>query len=194
MAAPTKEKLPVTVERPTPFTFDLGLLLVADANPLTIPKADPELTLSSIARDGAQSLINQILTVCPITSTPEGVVVTLPPVSTPLPREKPVPQAKDLTKWQRFAAKKGIKPKTREERKNLVFDEDSQTWRPRWGKGGMNKKGQDEWLVEVDMEKERERKEGTTARGDNRRERKDKMKRNERRMRKNLRDSEKNRR
>jgi regulator of ribosome biosynthesis len=40
----------------------------------------------------------------------------------------------------------------------------------------------------VDMAAEKERKEGTTIRGDNRRERKENLRRNERKMRKNARD------
>lgn len=186
-----KPKLPVAVEKPTPYTFDLGLLLASDPNPLPVldDASTKEQTLAEVARDGAQSLINQLLTTCPITSTNDGVLLTLPQPSTRLPREKPVPQPKPPTKWERFAAKKGIKPKTREQRQNKVFDEDSGEWKRKWGYQGMNKKGENDWAVEVDMNKEKERKEGTSVRGDGRRERKEKMRRNERKMRKNEREA-----
>lgn len=128
------------------------------------------------------------MTTCPITANSDGVILSLPAPSTPLPREKPVPKAKEPTKWERFAAKRGIKPKTREQRKNLVYDEASGEWKPKWGYGGMNKKGESDWLVEVDAKAEKERKEGTTVRGDGRRERKEKIRRNERKERKNLRE------
>lgn len=192
-------KLPVVVSKPTPYTFDLGLLLATDPNPISLPRPNPsdpstssaqlEQSLAEVARDGAQALINQLLTTCPITSTSEGVVLTLPPVSTPLPREKPLPQPKPLTKWQKFAAKKGITPKTREQRRNLVYDEESGAWRPKWGHGGVNKKGEDYPIVEVDMKKEMEGKE-TNPRAEGRRERVEKVKRNERKMRKNMRQKE----
>lgn len=185
----SKPKLPVIVEKPSPYTFDLGLLLAEDPNPVTLDHDSLEQSLAEIARDGAQSLINQLLTTCPLTSTKEGVLLTLPQPSTALPREKPLPQARAPTKWERFAEKKGIKPKTREQRRNLAYDEESGEWKRKWGYKGLNKKGEDDWLVEVDMKKEQERKEGTSIRGDGRRERKERIRRNERKMRKNAKDA-----
>jgi regulator of ribosome biosynthesis len=190
------EKLTVQVDKPTPYTFDLSLLLATDPNPISIPSSGDsrEQALAETARDGAQSLINQLLTTCPITSTPDGVHLALPPISTSMPREKPLPVPKPPTRWERFAKKKGITPKTREQRRNLAFDEESQQWRPKWGHGGMNKKNEDDnWLVEVDAKKERELKEGATLRSEGRRERKENARRNEKAMRKNTRDAEKGR-
>lgn len=181
----SKPKLPVAVDKPTPYTFDLGNLIVQDPNPVNLDHAALEQSLAEVARDGAQSIINQLLTTCPLSSTTEGVLLSLPPPSTALPREKPVPQPKEPTKWERFAEKKGIRPKTREQRQNLAYDEDTGEWKPKWGYKGLNKKGEGDWLVEVDMEKERERKEGTSIRGDGRRDRKERVKRNDRKMRKN---------
>ncbi|KAK0392702.1 hypothetical protein NLU13_2197 [Sarocladium strictum] len=190
MALPSaKPKLPVAVEKPTPYSFDLGLLLASDPNPLILDPENKEQSLAQVARDGAQSLINQLLTTCPITSTPDGVLLTLPAPATRLPREKPVPQPKPQTKWERFAEKKGIKPKTREQRQNLVYDEDSGEWKRKWGYKGMNKKGEDDWLVEVDVNKEKQLKEGASVRGEGRRERKEKLRRNARKMRKNEREA-----
>lgn len=183
--AETKTKLVVAVDKPTPYTFDLGYLLAEDPNPLTVDRANIEQSLAEVARDGAQSLINQLLTTCPLSSTSDGVLLTLPAPATRLPREKPVPQPKPPTKWERFAEKKGIKPKTREQRRNLAYDEDSGEWKRKWGYGGLNKKGQDDPIVEVDMKAEMERKEGTSIRGDSRRQRKENVRRNERMQRKN---------
>lgn len=185
----SKPKLPVAVEKPTPYTFDLGHLLAEDPNPVTLDRDALEQSLAEVARDGAQSLINQLLSTCPLSSTSDGVLLTLPAPSTQLPREKPVPPPKVPTKWERFAEKKGIKAKTREQRKNLAYDEESGEWKRKWGYKGLNKKGEDDWLVEVDMDKERERKEGTSIRADGRRERKERIKRNERKMRKNEKDA-----
>lgn len=184
-----KQKLPVVVEKPTPYTFDLGHLMAEDPNSITLDRKALEQSLAEVARDGAQVLINQLLTTCPLNSTSDGVLLTLPKPSTRLPREKPVPQPKAPTKWERFAAKKGIKAKTRDQRQNLAYDEESGEWKRKWGYKGLNKKGEDYPIVEVDMKKERERKEGTSIRGDGRRERKERVKRNERKMRKNMRDS-----
>jgi regulator of ribosome biosynthesis len=190
-------KLPVTVDKPTPYTFDLGLLLANDPNPVAIPpsaittdRAALETHLASVARDGAQVLINQLLTTCAISSTPAGVLLTLPPPQTALPREKPVPQPKAETKWSAFAKRRGIKPKTREQRRNQQYNEDTGEFERKWGYKGANKAGQDDAIIEVSAEKEARRKEGTSVRGDKRREIREKVKRNERRMRKNQRNAE----
>ena len=186
-ALESKPKLAVAVEKPTPYTFDLGYLVVEDPNPITLDHSSLEQSLAEVARDGAQSLINQLLTTCPLTSTKDGVLLGLPAPATRLPREKPVPQAKPPTKWERFAAKKGLKPKTREQRRNLAYDEQTGEWKRKWGYDALNKKGQNDPIMEVDMNAERERKEGTSIRGDSRRQRKENLKRNERMMRKNAR-------
>lgn len=88
MAESKPSKLPVQVQKPTPYTFDLGLLLAHDPNPLLITKANLEEDLAATARDGAQALLNQLLSTCPIASTPNGVLLSLPGVETRLPREK----------------------------------------------------------------------------------------------------------
>lgn len=185
----TKQKLVVAVDKPTPYTFDLGNLVAEDPNPITLDHESLEQSLAEVARDGAQSLINQLLTTCALSSTKDGVLLSLPEPSTRLPREKPVPQPKPPTKWERFAAKKGIKPKTREQRRNITFDEETNEYQRKWGYGGLNKKDQDSPIVEVDMKAERERKEGTSIRGDDRRERKENLRRNERKMRKNAKEA-----
>ncbi|KAK8114556.1 regulator of Ty1 transposition protein 10 [Apiospora kogelbergensis] len=160
--ASTKPKLDISVDKPTPYTFDLGLLLANDANPLppSTSSGDLEERLAATARDGAQALINQMLTTLPLSSTPAGVLLTLPQTTTPLPREKPLPAQKEKTKWQQFAERKGIKPKTREQRreKSRTFNEDKGEWEKTWGYKGKRKEGvvPDDWVVEVNEKTERE--------------------------------------
>lgn len=194
-----KPKLPITVDKPTPYTFDLALLLANDPNPTKVStdNADAlEASLAAIARDGAQSLINQLLTTCPLTSTKkDGVLLSLPHTTeTPLPREKPLPQPKPPTKWEQFAKRKGIAPKTREQRRNLVWDEARGEWVKKWGwKGDLVARDRAEgrvpqdWVVEVDAAKEAKLKDGQTVRGTSRRERKERARRNERKERSNAR-------
>ncbi|KAI4289685.1 MAG: hypothetical protein L6R35_001053, partial [Caloplaca aegaea] len=177
-------KSSVTVTKPIPYTFDLGNLLVNDSNPLPPNPSDTQ--LSATARDCAQALINQLLTTCPVTSSSDGVHLTLPPPTTPLPREKPLPAVKEKTKWEKFAEKKGIKDKKKEGK--MVFDEETQEWVPKWGYKGRNKDGEQDWIVEVDEKKEKKREgkgdEGGIG-GEGRRERKEKVRRNERKQRAN---------
>ncbi|EPE04268.1 ribosome biogenesis protein [Ophiostoma piceae UAMH 11346] len=191
-----RPKLPVAVEKATPYTFDLGLLLANDANPADTKttvagEKDQEKALAEIARDGAQALVNQLLTTCRIErTTTDGVLLNLPPVTTPMPREKAVPAPKPPTKWEAFALRKGITPKTREQRRNLQYNAETNTWERKWGYKGTNRaEAETEWVVEV-KEKDFKRDEehainGTSFRGDGRRERKERVRRNARKMRKN---------
>ncbi|EEP82870.1 conserved hypothetical protein [Uncinocarpus reesii 1704] len=200
-----RERLPITVDKPNPYTFDLGRLMALDPNPINLPPnslTNPTLldsTLKSTARDGAQCLLNQLLTACPITSSStEGVLLTLPAPTTPLPRFKPLPTPKPPTKWELFARKKGIgKYNTKlganeaERRKKLVYDEEKGEWVPRWGYKGKNKAEDNQWLVEVDdkmWKKEQDmNSRGESIRNVGRKERVESIKRNERKMRANMR-------
>ncbi|KAI9744068.1 MAG: Rhodanese- sulfurtransferase [Claussenomyces sp. TS43310] len=189
-----RSRLPVVVNKPTPYTFDLGLLLANDPNPLERNGALEE-DLAATARDGAQALLNQLLSTCPITSTPAGVLLTLPAVHTALPRQKPLPPPKTETTWSRFAAKKGIKPKTAAARQKMQYDEETGEWVPKWGYKGANKEGEGDWIVEVDEKKERERKlagkgvdgSGMTLGAEGRTQRKERIKRQDRLQRANQR-------
>lgn len=158
----------------------MGNLLCTDANPL--PGSDED-TIRNTARDCAQVLINQLLTTCAVRSTKEGVLLDLPTPTTPLPREKPAPKPKEPTKWELFAAKKGIKDKKRDGK--LVYDEEKGEWVPKWGYKGKNKDMDDQWLVEVDEKKEANTGEAENPRALNRQERLQRVKRNERKQRAN---------
>ena len=180
---------PVTVEKPTPYTFDLGNLLANDPNPVQLSSSNREETLAANARDAAQVLINQLLSTCELKSTSDGVHLVLPAPSTPLPREKSIPAEKAPTKWELFAKKKGIENKKRDTK--LVYDEATGEWVPKWGYKGKNKEGDSEWLVEVDEKKERETGEAHDARAESRAARKERVRRNERKQRANERNSRK---
>jgi len=179
-------RLPIAVNKPTPFTFDLGNLLANDPNPV---EAVDEEALAATARDAAQALINQLLSTCEVKSTTEGVHLVLPAPTTALPREKPIPKAKEQTKWERFAAKKGIKDKKRDGK--LVYDEASGEWVPKWGYKGKNKELDNQWLVEVDEKKEAKTGEAHDLRAESRHDRKERVRRNERKQRANERNSRK---
>lgn len=158
----TTQYKPVTVDKPLPNTYDLGNLATFDSNPLdTVKLNDPaqrEEYLAAVTRDNLQLLINQILSL-PIKTTTEThgsssgqdstmSLIQLPEPSTPLPREKSIPKPKPQTKWEKFAAIKGIKAKAKDGK--LVYDEAAGKWVPKWGYKGKNKELDSQWLVEVD--------------------------------------------
>lgn len=96
-----------------------------------------------------------------------------------------IPAPKPPTKWEKFAAQKGITPKARNEG-NMVFDEASGEWVKKWGYKGQNKQEENQWLVEIDDKKTSG---GDSASADPR-----KLKRDDRRreIRKNLKRYQKN--
>ena len=101
--------------------------------------------LQSTAREGVQVLISSLISL-PTQQSPDGAIAILPPPTTQLPRQKPLPKPKAPTKWEKFAAAKGIQKKKRERK---VWDEEKQDWVDRWGRKGKNKETEDQWLTEV---------------------------------------------
>jgi len=154
-------KKSATVEKAIPVSYDLGNLALSDANPLdlsSVKGAEREERLAEVSRDNVQLLVNQILQL-PIKRTVDSVnsggsqnssmaLFVLPEPLWRLPREKPVPKDKPKTRWELFAEKKGIKKRAKDGK--MVFDEQSQQWVPKWGYGGINKKADNQWLVEYD--------------------------------------------
>ncbi|KAF7513689.1 hypothetical protein GJ744_007740 [Endocarpon pusillum] len=196
------DRQPVTVSKPTPYTFDLGHLLATDPNPLpsTSDITNRNEILRSTARDGAQSLLNELLSTRPITSSLDGLTLSLPPTTTQLPRWKPLPKPKPPTKWEAFARKKGIGKfagaasggaKLEDRRKNMVYDEESGEWVKKWGYKGKNKEGEgNDWLVELDEKKVKSEEkngqpEARNVRMEGKRERMERIRRQERRERSN---------
>ncbi|XP_045214086.1 ribosome biogenesis regulatory protein homolog [Mercenaria mercenaria] len=126
--------------------IDEGNLMTSDSNPLDIKsfRADKEKFLRSLARDNTQILVNSIWKL-PTQRVENIVAAQLPDPKTLIPREKPVPKVKQLTKWEKYAKLKGIQNKKKSRK---AWDEESQSYKPRWGykRGNDNTK---EWLIEV---------------------------------------------
>lgn len=71
----------------------------------------------------------------PSTQDPDGPLVKLPAPTTRLPREKPLPKPRPLTKWEMFAQNKGVQKRNKEK---MVFDEQTGTWKRRHGYDRVN--------------------------------------------------------
>lgn len=67
---------------------------------------------------------------CPIEKTDLGPLAVLPEELFVYPREKKVPEVTPETRWEKYAKEKGIKKRKRE---RMIFDDDMQEWRPRYG-------------------------------------------------------------
>ncbi|VUZ49166.1 unnamed protein product [Hymenolepis diminuta] len=80
------------------------------------------------------------------TDTFDGVQVScLPDPTFRLPREKPAPRKREMSRWERFAQMKGIR---KQKRSKKVWDDETQSWRPRWGKDRIDSV-KDKWVLEV---------------------------------------------
>ncbi|CAH0719571.1 unnamed protein product, partial [Brenthis ino] len=145
----TEKYKPITVEKHLELEFDIGTLLASDTNDLDVKslKSDGQRDtyLQSLARDNTQLLLNKIWEL-PTERIDEAIVVKLPQPTTVLPRSKPVPKPKPLTKWQEFAKSKGI---TKKKKDKLQWDEQLQKWVPLYGFKKAAAEKEKDWLIEV---------------------------------------------
>ncbi|KAI9311280.1 ribosomal biogenesis regulatory protein, partial [Dichotomocladium elegans] len=137
----------ITVEKAIPLDFDVNILSAFDTNAFDEKrlKSDCEDYIKELTRDNTQLLINEIFKL-PAESADTGVLAKLPERVTRLPREKPLPKDKPLTRWEKFAKAKGIQNRKRE---RFAWDEEKQKYVPLWGYAGGQKDKADDWLIEV---------------------------------------------
>lgn len=92
-------------------------------------------------------IVNELFKL-PVNSADAGVLAILPNRVTILPREKQLPKDKPLTRWEKFAKVKGIQNKKRD---RMVYDEETDTYTPRWGYKGAKEEGtvDQDWLLPV---------------------------------------------
>lgn len=154
----------VEVKKLIPVNLDLGSVALFDMNPFEgellskIPSNAPadrqarEAALLAITRDNCQLLMNALYALPrhvdeanDADRTP-GRLTTLPKPTTTLPREKPVPVEKPQTRWEKFAAAKGIQKRKRSAK---VFDEASGEWKYRYGSRSAKNDPMADWCEEV---------------------------------------------
>lgn len=129
--------------------FDLGILTLFDTTPLSLERVEqsPE-TRNEYFREMATANMNLLLQrLCEVAREQNSISrVKLPPPTTKLPRQKPAPQPRPETRWEKFAKEKGIQKRKRE---RMVWDEASQTFKPRWGYNRMEDPEHSDWVVEL---------------------------------------------
>mmetsp|Transcript_5508 Transcript_5508/g.7137 ORF Transcript_5508/g.7137 Transcript_5508/m.7137 type:complete len:223 (+) Transcript_5508:46-714(+) len=135
-------------ELPSAVEFDVGNLCGYCPGVSTDPHAaDFDKTLIDTLRSALPTLSHK-LNELPGRILPEGKIVTCPSPVQVLPREKPIPQVSHTeTAWEKFARKKGIKPKGRKQ--NKMWDDNTKEWRDRWGKRARQHNRKFEWAEEV---------------------------------------------
>lgn len=116
--------------------FDLGNLTASDPSPIDAEEflANPDTACLDAATKVTQALVAQLCAL-PSEAADVGRVAQLPPPTTALPRSKALPKPREPTKWEKFAAQKGINQKRKRSRE--VFDEDTKEYKRRHGYGSV---------------------------------------------------------
>mmetsp|Transcript_35281 Transcript_35281/g.43550 ORF Transcript_35281/g.43550 Transcript_35281/m.43550 type:complete len:331 (+) Transcript_35281:322-1314(+) len=127
--------------------IDFGHLAAFNTNPLSEKLMNQTAKREDYLRETATANVDIILEkICALAKNQSSIsTVQLPKPITKLPRQKPIPEPKQETKWDKFAKEKGVQNKKRE---RMVWDDETQTWKPRWGHKRINDE-QSEWVVEV---------------------------------------------
>jgi len=126
-------------------SYDLHRLAAFAEVDVDFKKARSPEYLLGLAKEHTQLLMNKIFAL-PSEPAEVGRLVQLPPPVFKLPREKPLPKPKEMTRWEKFALSKGI---VNRKRSATVFDEETQTYKRRWGYDRANdhtKSG--DWVIE----------------------------------------------
>ncbi len=136
-----------------PLALDLGNLAVFDTNVLEplIARAGAgskeavEEALLGEARRAVQELIEGMWRL-PTAASDVGPLAELPEGETPLPRAMRIPEAREATRWEKFAKEKGI---VKRKRGSHVFSEERQEWRPRFGRKSLKNDPTSNWISEL---------------------------------------------
>ncbi|KAJ4840354.1 hypothetical protein Tsubulata_007622 [Turnera subulata] len=120
------------------YEVDLGNLVAFDPfHHFPSANSAREELVSECIRKGTelvQEIANSLFNL-PSTEDVDGPIVKLPPPSTKLPREKPLPKPKPPTKWELFAKAKGIQKRKKDK---VVWDEQTESWKRRYGYDRVN--------------------------------------------------------
>ncbi|RZC39529.1 RRS1 domain containing protein [Asbolus verrucosus] len=127
--------------------IDVGALLAVDSNALDSKalRVSPNDYLLKLTRDNTQLLFNEIFEL-PTEKIDEVIVAKLPKQRFSLPRCKPVPKPRPLTKWQEFAKAKGI---VKKKKSKLSWDEQLKKWIPLYGFRRTTAQKEKDWVLEV---------------------------------------------
>ena len=95
------------VEKPLALELDVGNMLAVDNNQLDKELITTPAYLLSLARDNTQLLLNSIWQL-ETERVEDAVIAKFPPSTYKLPKEKPAPKPKAMTKWEKYAKDKGL--------------------------------------------------------------------------------------
>jgi regulator of ribosome biosynthesis len=126
-------------------SYDLHNLTAYNNHPIKLSTSNIEELLLKESRKLAQSLVTKIFN-CELEQGAAGPVALLPAEIFRIPRAKRIPEPKAQTRWEKFAAEKGIKKKKRD---RMVYDDEMDEYRPRYGYKRANGGIENEAIVEI---------------------------------------------
>jgi len=122
----------IDVQKDVDLEYDLAKLFAFDPTNVSNPSEED---LLKLARDNTQLLFRKLYNLPEIPNHERGLCVELPRPRIHLPRQHPIPKEPELTKWEKFRRERGIKKRKRSKQE---FDEDTRTWKRRYGKDKAN--------------------------------------------------------
>ncbi|VDO13198.1 unnamed protein product [Rodentolepis nana] len=129
--------------RPLVADIDLGNLLYEDKGAI-----DPNDVNKGYIKKLSLNCVHHFLKEfwrLPTETFDEIQVACLPDPKFRLPREKPPPKKREMSRWERFSQMKGIR---KQKKSRKVWDDVTQSWKPRWGKDRIDSV-KDKWVLEV---------------------------------------------
>lgn len=148
LAKGKSERPSIAVDKEDDLMYDLGHLYAYDPSPIDEAEmaSGSEAYLLRMTRENVQLLTNRLYETMHASGSKASIKLPKPEMA--LPREKPLPESKAVTRWERFAKDKGI---VKKKRSKMVWDEDSQSWAPRFGYGRANSTNDtaENWVVEA---------------------------------------------
>lgn len=130
----------------TEVVFDLRNLCCTNSDSVILSSSEKEGELRDAAVKTGQSLIQAIFSL-PVEDSEYGPLVSLPDKDgIKLPRAQRIPEPKPETKWEKYAREKGIK-NTKKDR--MVYDEENDVYRPRYGYKSIKSVIDDTPVVEI---------------------------------------------
>ncbi|KAF0979979.1 hypothetical protein FDP41_001132 [Naegleria fowleri] len=136
--------------------YDLGHLMCLDVHPIDYQQNNThdeeanhrlQQSLLESARENTQLLVNHLFQLENIKQEDTGLFAELPDPIFRLPREKPCPKKRELTRFEQFMAEKGLRIRGKNEREKLVYDEVHDEFRPRFGWGKANNADETDWII-----------------------------------------------
>lgn len=105
--------------------------------PVDVVNKDSEFL--NLCRENIQTFVHKIFKQLPHKKTESGVIGILAPIRAAgiiIPRARPIPTKKPLSKWEKYARDKGIR---KNKKGVMLYDKVTDDWKPRYGRKSLRR-------------------------------------------------------